>query len=199
MYSYCDALLQVAAGSGCPNVLDGPDGLTVLYLACFGDASACDFAARARRQSRAPHRGHAESRWGSSAGIKTNAGASTATAAAAAAASHLGGGAGVGFGYVTVRIPLGAPASYSTYTKAFDVPLIDAPGVEDTFSITQCDGIHGSPPRADGGPLSCEGADAGHLFLAMLFVDPKTGNSSANSYNTFLACMTPHCSLLAVV
>ena len=52
----------------------------------------------------------------------------------------------------------------------------------------------------DVGVLSCEGADAAHLFFANLLVNSSSGASLVPpSYNTFQACMTPHCSLLATV
>jgi hypothetical protein len=82
----------------------------------------------------------------------------------------------------------------------FDVALTDGPHVLDAFAVTQCDRIlpvgGGTAPTAANGSLSCQGTDPARSFFARLFVDPASGNTTASSYDTFRACMTPRCTVM---
>ena len=97
------------------------------------------------------------------------------------------------YGVVKVR---GALDSLN-FTSTFNVPLTTTPDTIGSYAITQCDQIHGS---ADSKIITCQGADPTHSFSQLVLVDSATGaNVSAISYDTFRACMTPRCSLLASV
>ena len=164
-------LPNLADSSGCPALLPGGDGFTVLFMGC--SLPKCASTRRERRR----RRGHA---W-------------RPRSAAAAAAARVN--VENTEAYFTISIAPGiAPADIKA-TTLFQVPLTDTPDTEASYAITQCDAIHGS---AGPDPLSCQGSDKTHSFFMRLLVEEGTGKTLVNSTNTFLYCITPRCSLTAV-
>lgn len=176
-----DALPEYAISSGCPNFVETADGVTVLYLGCVSGLANCSFSAgltavaASKRDRRAA--------WGLGNSME-------------AAASSPRRGAAVSF-YDYGVVKLKGPLDALNFTSRFNVPLTNTPDTIGSYAITQCDQIHG---RADSDLITCQGADPTHSFTQLVLVDSMTGaNASAISFDTFRACMTPRCSLLAVV
>jgi len=180
-----DALPEYAISSGCPNFVESADGVSVIYMGCVSGAANCSFSsggggltavAASKRDRRAA--------WGLGNSME-----------AAAASSPRRGAASSFYDYGVVKLK--GPLDALNFTSHFNVPLTDTPDTVGSYAVTQCDQIHG---RADSELITCQGADPTHSFTQLVLVDSATGkNASAISYDTFRACMTPRCSLLAVV
>jgi hypothetical protein len=174
-----DALPEYAISSGCPNFVETADGVSILYMGCVSGVANCSFSEgltsvdASKRDRRAA--------WGLGNAMVVQDGG-----LAAGSASFYD------YGVVRVKGPLDA----LNFTSRFNVPLTNTPDTVGSYAITQCDQIHG---RADSDLITCQGADPTHSFTQLVLVDSMTGaNASAISFDTFRACMTPRCSLLAV-
>lgn len=176
-----EQLPQQAPTSGCPNFVETPDGLTVIYMACYGED--CGFSAEARVVL--PVRRYRD--LGAASGPHWAAWGTTPPPRARDQRAPAS-----GFAYVSVTAAAGDPTSW-TAKHWFDVPLTNTSDTIDSYAVTQCDQIHGLPGVS---PITCQGASVQYSPFQMLFVDPTTGNSTVNSYNTFQACLTPKCSTM---
>ena len=176
------ALPEYALSSGCANFVETADGVSVLYMACVSGLANCSFS-EPRAAAVAASKRDRRAAWGLGNALPL------APRAGAAAANRTF----YDYGIVKVKGPLDS----LNFTSAFNVPLTNTPDTVGSYAVTQCDQIHGAPGSS---LITCEGADPTHSFTQMVLVDMATGaNASDISYDTFRSCMTPRCSLLAVV
>jgi hypothetical protein len=180
--TFLDNLPQWAQTSGCENPIPTADGLTSLFMACEG--SECSFASAAdvpiTRVTRASGTGVGAA-WGAPLHPRSTA--------------VRGGYPNFDVYYGTFSQTLGVDPFTLTITRQFDEILVNTTDYDDTYSVTQCDAIHGT---STSGNVTCMGASMAHDTFQELFVDLSTGNStqSGNSYNTVVACMTARCTTL---
>jgi hypothetical protein len=164
------ALPEYAMSSGCPNFLETPSGVTVLYMACDSSLANCSFSARAALAPVRASRRDARAAWGSA-----NLMPVPAAGGAAVASRDVN-----WFNYGVVEMAKGAAPEKLVFTPAFNVPLTDTPDTRGSYSITQCDQIHGSPSSK---LITCQGADPKHSFDQIVLLDFASGaNASAISY-----------------
>lgn len=186
---------QIADASGCPNYVPTPDGLTVLYMGCYGDA--CGFGQEARSVTvqlptrTAPRHtagaGPHWAAWGTTPTAASRAGKARATVPADPAS---------GFAYLGVTMQPGSAPSTWAAKEWFEVPLTNTSSTIDSYAVTQCDAIHGLAAPWVSSTITCQGANTTYSFFQQLFVGASTGVSSADSVDTFQACMTPRCSTM---
>jgi hypothetical protein len=170
-------LPQYAISSGCPSFVETPTGVTVIYMACDSSVANCSFAERSAAPVRA-EKADARAAWGM-----------------AAPGAPRGAGYESWYYYGSIELKTGLAPDSIKWTQTFNVALTDTPYTKGSYAITQCGGIQGAP---GGRTLSCEGASPTHFTYSIPLVDFATGaNVSAPSYNTFRACMTPRCSMMA--
>lgn len=183
------ALPAIAPGAGCPNFVDTEDGVTVIWLGCNASQpdTGCVFAGPQEKQRGVfASRRDARAAWG-------DIGNQRLTSPAPLAANESA------FTYGRVVLYPGAATSTLYWRPMFGISLTDTPITTGSFATSQCDQVHGAPAPPEPATLSCEGCDPSKLFLQQLFVDARTGVARAVSRDTFTACMTPRCSLLARV
>lgn len=180
-------LPEWADASGCPNWLPTKDGLTTMVMLC----KDCDW--ETMHKGEPVHRQNHAAAWGKLPKRILKRG-------------QVKGGqdAADPIYYAVIKQNIGQDPTTFTYTKLFDVPIINSTDYDDTYGVTQCDAIHnttlpGAWKPGQTGVISCQGADKDYDSFTALFVDIATGNSTVNNYETNLACMTPRCSLLTAV
>lgn len=179
--TFLDNLPMWAQTSGCVNPIPTADGLTSLYMACEG--SECSFAGAGEvaitRVTRASGTGGGAA-WGAPLHPRPTA---------------VRGDPNFDVYYGTFTQTTGVDPSTLTVTRHFDEILVNTTSYDDTYSVTQCDAIHGTSTSSN---VTCMGASMAYETFQELFVDLSTGNStpSGNSYNTVVACMTARCTTL---